>query len=163
MTKSSRTWTILAAAVLTATFVSPGCGFSATEVDDTSREAGKTESAERGTGISGSDWTLIELGGVAAEPGTDGRKPSLSFTEGGKANGLAGCNRFTGGFVAGDGTLQFSPLAATRMACTTGMDQEMRYLQALDEVERFEIERERLTLFGAGKDALMKFEPRTGD
>lgn len=143
----------LAAAALSAAFISSGCSSAATQVEQTPQDRENV----------GGDWILIELGGVAVEPATDGRKPSVSFADDGKANGFAGCNRFTGGYVAGDGKLKFSPLAATRMACTTGMDQEMRYLQGLDEVERYEIEAGSLSLFGTGKDALMKFEPRTGD
>ena len=73
------------------------------------------------TELAGTNWTFVSIGGV---PVAADRPTALAF-EADRLSGSAGCNRFSGGYAAADGTLTAGPFAATRMACPgSGMTQE---------------------------------------
>lgn len=82
------------------------------------------------------DWKVEE---IAGEPVIANSQASLSFDLDGRTHGNASCNRFFGGFnLTGEG-LTLSPGGATMMACEAGlMDQEQKFLAALEQVSRFE-------------------------
>lgn len=63
--------------------------------------------------------------------------------------GSGGCNRFMGGYKLQDGNLNIGPLASTFMACEQAvMDQETKYLAALQAAQRYEIDDQgNLTIF----------------
>jgi heat shock protein HslJ len=108
--------------------------------------------------LTGTSWKLVELEGASSTPGAGGKEPFLSFTEDGKVSGFAGCNRFTGTTQSDDDGLSFSPLAATRMACAEGMEQENRFLAMLAEVERYSIRGNDLALYGGGEPTIARLE-----
>ena len=58
-------------------------------------------------------------------------------SEGRRVSGFSGCNRFTGSYELNESQLHFRPLAATNMACLEGMEQEQRFLEALEGVVQF--------------------------
>ena len=77
------------------------------------------------------------------------------------AAGMAGCNNYSGSYsVSGDG-LKFGPLNTTRQACpdVNVMKQESTYLAALEKVERFKMESDRLELLDRGRHTLLVFGP----
>lgn len=86
--------------------------------------------------LSGSDWLLEDLGGSGV---IDNVQATLSFPEAGKAVGNGSCNRFFGpAEVTGD-AIKLGPLASSRKACPEAvMNQETKYMQALQAAERFE-------------------------
>lgn len=45
------------------------------------------------------------------------QEPSLTFAEDGSVSGSDGCNRLMGSWTADGDTVDFAPLASTRMAC----------------------------------------------
>ena len=98
--------------------------------------------------LDGTKWNLTTIGGTAIAAGT---VPTLEFGTGGMVSGLAGCNQFTGSATIGEGTIEFGPLASTRMACpdeaTTQL--ETQYLAALDEAATWTMEGDSLTIGGA--------------
>jgi heat shock protein HslJ len=56
--------------------------------------------------------------GIVGVWGTEDQgKPSLTFGEDGALSGTDGCNRLVGKWTADAGTVEFGPLASTRMAC----------------------------------------------
>jgi heat shock protein HslJ len=60
---------------------------------------------------------------------------------GDRITGSGGCNRFMGGFATTGEQLSVGPLATTFMACEeVVMNQEMRYLAALQGAQRYEID-----------------------
>lgn len=65
-------------------------------------------------GLEGTAWTLTETdeGPVGLE-----RPPTLAFGPEGEVSGLAGCNRYLGRAIIGEGTISIGPLALTRMLC----------------------------------------------
>ena len=64
--------------------------------------------------LEGSRWEL-----VATDEGPLGieRAPTLGFDPEGEVSGLAGCNRYRGQAILGDGTISIGPLVLTRMLC----------------------------------------------
>ncbi|HWV21941.1 MAG TPA: META domain-containing protein [Devosia sp.] len=82
------------------------------------------------------DWKVEEISGT---PVIAGSETSIGFDLDGSMYGNASCNRFFGGFsLTGEG-LTLSPGGATMMACLDGlMEQEQKFLTALEEVSRFE-------------------------
>jgi heat shock protein HslJ len=69
----------------------------------------------------------------------DGVQATLTFPEVGKIAGNGSCNRFFGPGEISGATIKLGPLASTRMACPEAvMNQEMKYLAALQAAERFE-------------------------
>jgi heat shock protein HslJ len=117
--------------------------------------------------LAGTSWIVTELGGEAPVAGRGA--PSIAFDGEGRVSGTTGCNRYSGGFVAGQGgalTLggEGAGLATTRMACTPELNaQETRMLALLSEVARFALEPERLTLSDAAGEALIVAAPAAAE
>jgi heat shock protein HslJ len=87
---------------------------------------------------------------------------SISF-DGSQASGLAACNQYGGGYEAdaGTGTLTFSLMASTQMACVRDlMALESAYLAALGDVTGFHVVGDRTGLQLSGGTAVLTFEPQ---
>jgi copper homeostasis protein (lipoprotein) len=109
-------------------------------------------------------WKLIRLGDRAVTVGAGQPEPHLVLSsETGRVSGSSGCNRLMGRYEAEDGSLTFSALATTRMACAAGMDVERRFLAALRSTSRTEITQQRLELFDASGRLLARFEARPAE
>ena len=86
------------------------------------------------------------------------QRATLQFQPDGQSNGLGGCNNFSASYQAGqDGSLRFSPIMATEMACADSMDLEQAYFQALARVDQFEVQGSKLTLRAADGSAELVF------
>ncbi|MEE4607769.1 MAG: META domain-containing protein [Desulfobacteraceae bacterium] len=87
--------------------------------------------------LTGLEWIVETIGGV---PVVEKSKATILFLEEGRVAGNASCNRFTGSYrLTGEG-LSFGQMANTRMACEEPLNsQEMRLLELLQKVHRFEI------------------------
>lgn len=78
--------------------------------------------------LAGSEWEVIEFGADPIPRGTEG---TLHF-DGKRVSGRAFCNRFTGPYTEGPGTLTFGEIAGTRMACPEPLGSlEMQFHTAL--------------------------------
>ena len=96
--------------------------------------------------ISGS-W-LVEW--IAERPVVDYSPASLTFGEEGRLSGNASCNRIMATYTVDGDRLTIGPAHATRMLCPPAlMEQEQRFLAALEEVARAEIRNELLYLYSA--------------
>ena len=85
--------------------------------------------------LSGSEWLLEDLAGDAADRG----QATLTFPEAGKVAGNGSCNRFFGSAEINGDAIKLGALGSTRMACPEAvMNQESKYLEALQAAERFE-------------------------
>lgn len=99
-------------------------------------------------GLDGTSWRAVTITGL---PVLEGVASTLSFTGDGVA-GQGACNRYRGPLVERDGRLRVGPLAATRMACAPEvMEQERRFLTALEQGERLERDGPALLLRSAGR------------
>lgn len=71
----------------------------------------------------------------------DAARASLDFRPDGRLAGRASCNRYTAAYALTGESLTIAPAATTRMACAEAvMDQETRFLAALGEVGRFDVD-----------------------
>lgn len=97
--------------------------------------------------LSGTEWTVREIDGVAATPGAGDKDLQIAFSDEG-VSGFAGCNSFTGSFDTSGDSLTLGPLAATQRACIDNdvSAQEIKFLAALAEVDTYAIEGDTLLL-----------------
>ena len=104
--------------------------------------------------LSGSEWFLAELDGHPAEHG----QATLTFPDGGKVAGNGSCNRFFGSAEINGESIKFSAMGSTRMACPEAvMNQEAKYLQALQVAERFEWKDPYLLIYCKGIEMPLRF------
>ena len=109
--------------------------------------------------IANTYWKLIELNGQPAVLDAGNRELHMVLTiEGDRVQGFSGCNKFTGNYQQGDGQLHFEPLASSRMACITGMEQEKHFLDALESTVRYALSGESLSLYDRHDQLILRFE-----
>lgn len=98
--------------------------------------------------LQGNEWTIENIAGVASAPGT---KITMAFGTGGTLSGTGGCNRFNAAYTLTGEGLSIGTGMRTQMACEPPvMQQEERFMAALDQVQGFEIPgRDRLVLLTA--------------
>lgn len=75
------------------------------------------------------------------------------------AAGSGGCNRFSGSYESGEGTLRFGSLTSTRMACAS-METETAFLKVLEGTRKFRLAGRRLDLEDANGVVLAQLEER---
>ena len=120
---------------------------------------GNVPPAKPDASLTNTYWKLIELNGQPAALGAGDRELHMVLTaEGGRVQGFSGCNKFSGNYQRKDGQLHFEPLASTRMACITGMEQEKRFLDALGSAVRYTLSGERLSLYDRHDQLILRFE-----
>ncbi|HET9346290.1 MAG TPA: META domain-containing protein [Candidatus Limnocylindrales bacterium] len=108
--------------------------------------AGGAPSAPGAEDLSGTSWTLVDLGGTAPAEGTSA---TLAFDAADAVSGKTGCNSFNGQAAIDGSAIDFGPLATTRMACPEPqMSLETAYLGALDAATSWKIEDGKLILEG---------------
>ena len=97
----------------------------------------------------GTLWVLEDLAGAGV---MDYVRATLEFPQPGKIAGNASCNRFFGSATITGDRLTASPLGATQMACPEAvMNQESRYLQALQHATRFALDGPWLLVYSSGQ------------
>jgi heat shock protein HslJ len=107
----------------------------------------------------GSEWVLEDLAGDGV---VDRAQATLAFPQTGRVAGKGTCNRFSGTAEINVSNLKFGPLASTRMACPEAlMNQESKYLAALQDAERFEIQDSTLLVYCKGLEKPLRFTKAT--
>lgn len=101
--------------------------------------------------LAGTAWqvTGYNNGRQAVVSVLNGTELTMEFPADGRVAGSAGCNRYTGTFKQDGGTLSFGPAAATRRMCVEPegiLEQEQRFLKALETVATARQEADRLEL-----------------
>ena len=103
-------------------------------------------------------WVPLKIGGRSVA-GLE-REPWFVLEPRAKhVTGSGGCNRFTGSYEAGTGTLKFGPLASTRMACPS-LETETAFLKALEGTRRFRLAGRHLELEDEHGAVLARLEER---
>jgi heat shock protein HslJ len=119
---------------------------------------GDDDSSTDPSALDGVPW--VHVSGVNVD-GWEDAPPSATF-EDGRLTGSTGCNRYSGQYTAGDGTLEIQGLALTRMACAPPADEvEREFVAALESVERFRVEGEELVLRDGEDDEVLRFAVAT--
>lgn len=106
-------------------------------------------------GLAGTTWKVVSYnnGNQAVVSLVTGTDMTVSFDPRGRVTGHAGCNNYTGPFESGTGTLKVGPLASTRKLCPSPpgvMEQEGKYLAALQNAATYKIEGNMLWIRDAG-------------
>lgn len=103
---------------------------------------------ERSPRLAGTSWVLVSMDGAGILPGTE---ITAAFGTDRRLTGSAGCNRYVGAYDISWPGLEVGPLATTRMFCGVPgvMEQEQRYLAALQGVALAAIEGDQLLLSDA--------------
>ncbi len=118
--------------------------------------AGSAPGAEPAAELSGTTWRADDIDGRGV---IDFLQSTITFDADGRVSGRAGCNRYTGTWTLDGARIEMGPFAATRMACPEAvMDQESRFLEALDAVERIENRHGLLYLY-AGEATRLRLSP----
>ena len=108
--------------------------------------------------LAGTVWRVedIDEGGII-----DDSMVTMQLDDDDRIAGSTGCNRYFGGVTIDGGRISASAVGSTRRACAPAlMDQEQRFLEALDSVVRFEVDSDTwLLLFDAdGRQRLKLIE-----
>lgn len=106
-------------------------------------------------------WQVIDSGGL--ENLIPGVQLTATFTEDGELRGGAGCNTYRATYTTEGGAIEISTPAATRKFCAEPdgvMEQESRYLQALESAERFRLDGGVLRLTRADGTPVVSFGRR---
>ena len=104
-------------------------------------------------------WKLVRLGDEPVAAATKQREAHLVFaSDEGLITGSGGCNRVIGSFELDGDRLRFGRMASTQMFCPDGMDQEKRFLEALEHVERYRIRGSHLELLDSTGAESARFE-----
>jgi copper homeostasis protein (lipoprotein) len=109
--------------------------------------------------LRGTYWKLVRLSETPVQAAEKQREPHLIFANyEPRVSGSGGCNRLTGSFELDGDKLQLGRMAGTMMACLTGMEQEQRFLQSIEKVERFRISGSHLEMLDAAGAVIARFE-----
>ena len=110
-------------------------------------------------GLTEKYWKLVELNGRPV-PALE-REPYLILkAKGGRVNGFGGCNPFTATYDHDEAAsrIRFRKLAVTSMACSSSLEMEEDFHQALRTVDNYSLNGDRLTLNRARMAPLARFE-----
>jgi putative lipoprotein len=141
----------LAPALLAAT-MSAGAALAGEAVTDPAPYAASEHA------LIGPVWELDALDG---EPSAAGIETTLTFSREGQIGGNGGCNAFGGDYNVSGGTLSFSNIFSTMMACPDQeTPQEQVFLAALEATQAFEIVEGELLLKDAGDAVLARLAPQ---
>jgi len=108
--------------------------------------------------LRGTYWKLVRLNGQPVLAAADrGREPHLIFDQA-QVSGSGGCNRLTGPVELGGDRIAMKQIAATRMACSVGMEQESAFFDSLERAVRWRITGSHLELLDGAGRVLARFE-----
>lgn len=115
------------------------------------------ESDKNGGSLVGPEWVVEDINNQGI---IDSSRISLEFTDEGRVQGFAGCNRFNGSYELTEDGLRIGQLAQTRMACAAAiMEQEDQVLTTLQSVTSFRIDDTgALRLSGGSEYSLKAYE-----
>lgn len=113
------------------------------------------------------EWQLVAFGdGDAQTPVIEGSSITLKFSGENGVSGTGGCNSYGGGYRLNGESIMFGDLIRTEMACLEPdlMTQESAFFEALGAVNRYELDEDRLILYGAdGQQLIFKPLPKLED
>jgi heat shock protein HslJ len=107
--------------------------------------------------LEGTYWKAIELQGKQVPARDSIREVYLVLAERGRLYGSDGCNRVAGAYELKNGSVRFSEMAATRMACIDAGDIDAAFRDALKNAKRVTIAGEHLELFDSSNRRVAVF------
>ncbi len=121
-------------AALLAALLFAGCTTQPTPAPTAVKPAAPTA----GAALAGGEWKVEDIGGTAVLPNVP---VTIEFKEG-RVFGAGSCNRFMGGYEAGDAfSIKLGQMASTMMACPDAqMAQERKFLDLLGKVTSYSVD-----------------------
>lgn len=109
--------------------------------------------------LEGTYWKLVRLNDETVDSTAQKREPHLVLhKDKTRVAGATGCNRLMGQYSHGDGTLKFSKLGSTRMACPEpAMQTEQAFTNALGDVRSYRILADHLVVYDGKHKRLALF------
>ncbi|MDH3748282.1 MAG: META domain-containing protein [Gammaproteobacteria bacterium] len=106
-----------------------------------------------GSGLVGVKWRPTYIGADSVPNDT---VMFVQFALDGSVNGHGGCNTFFGSLEKTDAGVEIGPLGATRMACAESvMTLETAFMNALQNIKKFEVSSDRLLLVDGENNLLI--------
>jgi putative lipoprotein len=103
-------------------------------------------------------WKPVKLNDQAVALGAGKKELNMVLvSEENRVRGFSGCNQFSGHFNRDGDQLVFKPIISTMKACMNGMEQEKRFLDALEQTTQFGINGETLSLYNSENNLLLQF------
>lgn len=122
------------------------------------KSAPRTEHASDDAPLRNTYWKLTNLGDTPKQTESLQGEPHLIFAAHEQhVSGSSGCNRVMGGFELNGDNLRFGRVAATKIACLNGMEQEQRFLKSLGDVAHYRISGDQLELLNGSGLILARF------
>jgi heat shock protein HslJ len=92
-------------------------------------------------------WKLVELYGDTVVIAEDQREMHIIFKlNEEKVTGSGGCNNFSGSYKLNGDSVKIGPLLMTRKFCDSLMDQEVKFMKALEEAADYKVYNEFLKM-----------------
>jgi heat shock protein HslJ len=125
--------------------------------EDFAEEAGDSTAADNNT-LYAQPWLVEDIGGRGV---VDKAQTTMKFAEDGSVSGDTSVNRYQGRATIDGNKFSFGPLAATRRAGPPAlMDQETKFLKAVETVKSFKIEPTGLlSLLNDAGDTVLRLSP----
>jgi putative lipoprotein len=108
--------------------------------------------------LTGTYWKLLTLNGKDVTFAAGEKELQMVLSAKNQVSGFSGCNRFKGSFERDGEQLQFGPMAATMMMCAEAMEQEQKFLLALESAKRFSIKGEILNISNEKDTEILRFK-----
>jgi heat shock protein HslJ len=107
-------------------------------------------------------WRLSRLGDADVSPDAQQTEAYLVLDpKDHRVSGSSGCNRLIGSYELNEDKLRFGRIASTMMACTKGMETELAFIQALEQVNSWKITGLTLELFDISGKRLARFDTQS--
>jgi len=112
--------------------------------------------APTAAGLTDTNWELAEINGAVIALADGQRAPGLRFlTENNVVQGFSGCNQFSGTWKISAEGIELGPMAMTMMACIDGMETENAFMQALEGMDRHELQGNTLRIYQGDEEVLL--------
>jgi heat shock protein HslJ len=130
------------------------CTWNAAAPPSGAEPAATAPPAFEATTLVGSVWLAEDIGGAGV---IDNAQSKLQFVSATQVAGSGACNSFTGAATVTATALTLGPLASTRKMCAPAvMDQESRFLRALEAVKSARMDGDLLLLMDAAGSPLAR-------
>jgi len=137
-----------------------GCASEPTKGSST---PGSTMRGPTAAELAGSEWLLEDFGGTGVVDRIEATLMfPVDFVKEEKISGNASCNRFNGTARVAPGLIEVGPLASTRKMCPPAvMDQEAKYLKALEGAGRLVFDGPYLLLYSRAMEKPLRYSRLT--
>ena len=136
------------AAVTLAALAATACGSTASDPTPVTAPSANVQ-------LAGTQWVAVEIDGAPV----GNTRSTLRFDNDARAAGSTGCNSYFASVTQTSTALQFGSVGSTKMACETPlMDQETKFLAALDAVRLHRFEGDMLLFVDASGRVRIKFK-----